>query len=75
MGTKIVNKSFVNKLAFPKARLGIPIAWYKARIPGFPRKSTREGASSLFGPGPERPKIVSCSRATPRLHRCKSGLL
>ena len=52
---------------------GIPIAWYKARIPVFPRKSTREGASSLFGPGPERPKIVSGSRATPRLHRCKSG--
>ena len=43
--------------------LGIPIAWYKARIPGFPRKSIREGASSLFGRGPERPKIVSCSSA------------
>ena len=44
--------------------LGIPIAWYKARIPGFPRKSTREGASSLFGRGPESPQNVSCSRAT-----------
>ena len=55
--------------------LGIPIAWYEARIPVFPRKSIREGASSLFGPGPESPKVVSCSRATPRLHRCKSGLL
>ena len=52
-----------------------------SRLPGtrpaflfFPRKSIREGASSLFGPGPESPKIVSCSRATPRLHRCKSGV-
>ena len=63
------------KKAFFDPKIGIPFAWYKARIPVFPRKSTREGASSLFGPGPERPKIVSCSRATPRLHRCKSGLL
>ena len=31
--------------------IGIPIAWYKARIPVLPRKSMREGASSLFGPG------------------------
>ena len=53
----------------------VPIAWYKARIPGFPRKSIRDGASSLFGRGPERPKkIVSCSRATPRLHRCNLGV-
>ena len=52
----------------------IPFAWCKARIPGFPRKSIREGASSLFGRGPERPKNVSCSRATPWLHRCKSGV-
>ena len=44
--------------------LGIPIAWYEARISGFPRKSLREGASSLLGRGPERPKNVSCSRAT-----------
>ena len=28
-------------------KIGIPIAWYKARIPAFPRKSIREGASSL----------------------------
>ena len=41
------------------------------RLPGarpecldFPRKSIREGASSLFGRGPESPKNVSCSRAT-----------
>ena len=60
-------------LSHPK--IGIPIAWYKSRIPGFPQKSIREGASSLFGRGPESPKNVSCSRATPRLHRCKSGLL
>ena len=24
---------------------GTPIAWYKAQLPGFPRKSIREGAS------------------------------
>ena len=54
-------------------RLGIPIAWYKARIPKFSRKSIREGARSLFGRGPERPQNISCFRATPRLHRCKSG--
>ena len=35
----------------------------------------REGASNLFGRGLESPKIASCSGATPRLHRCKSGLL
>ena len=51
-------------------RLGSPI-----ELPDFPEKSIREGASNLFGRGPESPKIVSCSRATPRLHRCKSGLL
>ena len=56
------------------SRFGIPIAWYEARIPGFPRISRREGASSLFGRGPERPKIVSCSRATPRVHRCNHGV-
>ena len=38
------------------------------------RKSIREGASSLFGWGPERPKNVYCSRATPDLHRCKLGV-
>ena len=31
-------------------------------------------AQEVSGRGPESPKIVSCSRATPRLHRCKSGL-
>ena len=36
----------------------------KARISGFPRKLIKEGASSLFGRGPERPQNVSCSRAT-----------
>ena len=30
------------------------------------RKPIREGASSLFGRGPESPKIVSCFRGTPR---------
>ena len=42
-----------------KTILEIPIAWYKAWIPGFPGKSIREGeTSSLFGRGPESPKIV-----------------
>ena len=54
--------------------IGIPIAWYEAQIRGFPRKSIREGASSLFGQGPESPRIVSCSRATPDLHRCNLGV-
>ena len=44
--------------------VGIPIAWHKARIPVFPRKSIWRGASGLFGPGPERPQNISCSRAT-----------
>ena len=47
---------------------GISIAWYKARIPGFPRKPIREGASSLFRQGAESPQNVSYSWATPRLH-------
>ena len=38
--------------------VGIPIAWYKARIPGFLRKSRREGPSRAG------PKNVFCSRAT-----------
>ena len=38
------------------------------------RKSIRERASSLFGRGSERPKNVSCSRATPDLHRCNLGV-
>ena len=54
--------------------VGIPIAWYKARIPGFPRKSIRERASSVFGLGPERPQNISCARATSRLHRCTCGV-
>ena len=37
-------------------------------------KSIGEGASSLFGGWPGSPENVSCSRATPRLHRCKSGV-
>ena len=44
--------------------LAIPIAWYKAPIPVFPRKSIREGASGLFGRWPESPKNASCSKAT-----------
>ena len=30
----------------------IPIAWYKARIPGLPRYSIREGANNYFEKGP-----------------------
>ena len=37
-------------------------------------KSIGEGASGLFGGWPESPQNVSFSRATPRLHRCKSGV-
>ena len=33
-----------------------------------------EGASGLFEGWPGNPENVSCSRATPRLHRCKSGV-
>ena len=33
-----------------------------------------ERASSLFGRRPGSPENISCSRATPRLHRCKSGV-
>ena len=55
--------------------LGIPIVWYKARIPGFPRKSIREGASSPFGPRPERPQNISCSRATQTCTGATLGLL
>ena len=52
----------------------------RPRLPGttpnswiFP-KSIGEGASSLLGGQPGSPENVSCSRATPRLHRCKSGV-
>ena len=44
----------------------IPIAWYKARIPVFLRKSIREGASGLCGPGRRDPKI-SLALEQPRL--------
>ena len=37
-------------------------------------KSIGEGASGLFEGWPGNPENVSCSRATPRLHRCKSGV-
>ena len=36
-------------LAGPKLEVfGIPIAWYKARIAGFPPKSIREGETLVF---------------------------
>ena len=39
-----------------------------------PLKSIGEGASSVFGGGPGSPENVSCSRATPHLHRCNLGV-
>ena len=48
--------------------------WYNARIPGCLPKSIGEGASSVFGGWPRSPENVSCSRATPRLHRCNLGV-
>ena len=41
----------------PLKYVGIPSAWYKTRIPRFPPKSIREGASSLLGEGRRDPKI------------------
>ena len=40
---------------------------------GIAPKSRGEGASSLFGGWPGSPENVSCSRATPDLHRCNLG--
>ena len=60
--------------ARPLYREKRPLFGENALIPGFLRKSIREGASSLFGRGPESPSIVSCSRATPRLHQCNLGV-
>ena len=37
-------------------------------------KSIGEGASSLLGGWPGSPENVSCSRATPDLHRCNLGV-
>ena len=39
-----------------------------------PPKSIGEGASSLFGGWPESLENVSCSSATPDLHRCNLGV-
>ena len=35
----------LEKIPKNDTKFGIPFAWYKARIPGFPRKSIREGAT------------------------------
>ena len=43
-------------------------------IPGCPPKSIGEGARSLFGGSPESLENVSCSRATPNLHRRNLGI-
>ena len=43
-------------------------------IRGCPPKSIGEGASSLFGGRPGSSENVSCSRATPDLHRCNLGV-
>ena len=37
-------------------------------------KSIGEGASSLFGGWPGSPENISCSSATPDLHRCNLGV-
>ena len=57
-----------------QARVATLIAWYNPRIPRITPKSIGEGASSLLGGWPGSPKNVSCSRATPRLHQCNSGV-
>ena len=46
-----------NTGVLPESGFGIPIAWYKARIPGSPRRSIRKGASSVVGWGPESLKM------------------
>ena len=43
-------------------------------IPGCPLKSIGEGASSPFGGRPESLENVSCSGATPHMHRCNLGV-
>ena len=56
-----------NKRCDPECLVQPPNSWSAP-------KSIGEGASSLFGGRPGSPENVSCSRATPRLHRCKSGV-
>ena len=58
------------------ASVATPMAWYNPRTRNsrITPKSVGEGASSPFGGWPGSPENVSCSRATPRLHRCKSGV-
>ena len=46
------------------------IAWYNPPNSRIAPKPIGEGASSLFGEWPGSPENVSCSRATPDLHRC-----
>ena len=59
------NSSRISGVATGRLALGSRLLGTRPEFLDFPeRKSTREGASSLFGLGPERPKIVSCSRAT-----------
>ena len=62
---KLRSESFGPIFSFPillgKTRtvVRIPMAWYRARS-GSPRKSIREGATSVLGRGPESPENISC---------------
>ena len=61
---------FLSPPRFPCDQAGLvqcPNSW-------IPPESVGEGANSLFGGGPESRENVSCTGATPRLHRCKSGV-
>ena len=59
--------NFGDKFCDPAGLVQCPNSW-------IPPKSVGEGASSLFGGWPGSLEIVSCTGATPRLHRCKSGV-
>ena len=54
------------------AKLGIPIAWYRTKPEFLEFPKYRYGKEQVVGP--ERPKNVSCSGATPDLHLCNLGV-
>ena len=59
----------LRRIPFPKL-----CSKYNPRIPGLPLNRSEKEQSSLFGGRPGSPENVSCSRATPRLQQCKSGV-
>ena len=59
---------------FSRFMLATLIAWHNPPNSRIAPKLIGEGASSLFGGWPGSPENVSCTGATPRLHRCKSGV-